>query len=161
MIAQFTSSEPNVRLLAVFCNMPRTFQPRNIPCSVEGCNRYFTNRGGLRNHLRIHRRDFQRLNQHLHPPTPPAGDTNSAPHSPINYEDDYDPPEAPLIRTPSPEAPVSGETCTIHPLINGKYYWMIFYLHIEIQCHRSPMQFTRGLFTRRSSAASMGPSGTR
>ena len=120
MIAQFTSSssEPNIRLFAIFFNMPHTFQACNIPYSVEGCNWYFSNHGRLRNHLRIHCCAFQLLNQHPHSSTPAqAGDTNSVPHSPINYE--YDPPEAPPIQTPSPEPPVLGETCNIHPLING------------------------------------------
>ncbi|KAG6809100.1 hypothetical protein H0H92_001623 [Tricholoma furcatifolium] len=32
--------------------MPRTFEPRTIPCPVAGCDRLFTSKGGVTNHVR-------------------------------------------------------------------------------------------------------------
>ncbi|KIL58389.1 hypothetical protein M378DRAFT_86568 [Amanita muscaria Koide BX008] len=39
--------------------MPRSFKPRNIPCPLKDCNKYFTNRGGLTNHLRLHQDAYE------------------------------------------------------------------------------------------------------
>jgi hypothetical protein len=36
--------------------MPRSFKVRYIPCPVKTCTRQFTNQGGLKNHIRMHRK---------------------------------------------------------------------------------------------------------
>ena len=38
--------------------MPHTLKPHNIPCPHNGCSKYFTNRGGLTNHLRIYQAEL-------------------------------------------------------------------------------------------------------
>ena len=92
--------------------MPRSIRPRNIPCPVDGCNLFFTNRSGLRNHVRVHR-----------PLRRPAVHPTAILDSPPIYRDSSEPPEVPLIQPPSPPPPDGlhpGETCRFHPLINGR-----------------------------------------
>ena len=94
--------------------MPRSFKVRYIPCPVPSCTRQFTNRGGLKNHIRIHR--TPQANQNLPAHQPPVNDGDivvddikeGAPALGPEHQD----------HPPHPEK-VTKETVTYHPLING------------------------------------------
>ena len=88
--------------------MPRSFKVRYIPCPVKSCTRQFTNQGGLKNHIRIHR--TPQANQDLPAHQPPVHDDNI----PVDIEEDAQEPNHP----PNPER-VEKEKITYHPLING------------------------------------------
>jgi hypothetical protein len=105
--SRYSSSQVTVTI------MPRSFRPRNIPCPVNGCNLFFTNRSGLRNHARVHR-PFRRP---AVPPAPASDLPSILPH-------DSKPPSGhnfvPPLTPPPPDDPhISEETVYIHPLING------------------------------------------
>ena len=54
--------------------MPRTFKVRYIPCPIKTCTRQFTNQGGLKNHIRMHR--TPKANQDLPAHQPDMDDNN-------------------------------------------------------------------------------------
>jgi hypothetical protein len=97
--------------------MPRSFKVRHIPCPVKSCSRQFTNQGGLKNHIRMHR-------------TPKANPDESAHQPPIDDniglgDDDFfgdnDIPVVPEYQNhPQNHKKVAKEKVTYHPLINGK-----------------------------------------
>lgn len=96
--------------------MPRTFLPRNIPCSKPGCNRFFSNKTGLTNHIR------QTHESHLSHPYAPQNPTASveleleAYPNVDNYQElvDVDGDACEL------EFQYGGEVIEYHPSINGK-----------------------------------------
>ena len=99
--------------------MPRTFKTRNIPCTFTGCGREFTNRAGLTNHQRIHKKpSLTRVQQpaaRLKTPSP------SRSPSPDWLGPDYDAGmHAPAEEGPAPfPQPRKRETIIYHPFING------------------------------------------
>ena len=106
------------KLIIIILIMPRTFKERNIPCTI--CGREFTNRAGLTNHQRIHRKPSLKKTN----PSQPASDIGAPSPSPsvhsFGQPDDTGvhalPEDGPL---PLPQ-PRIGETVTYHPFINGK-----------------------------------------
>ena len=101
-IHQFSAKFPQL-------TMPRTFKERNIPCAT--CGRQFTNRAGLTNHQRIHRRPS--VNR-VHRASSSSRDS-SPPNSPGGPDIEMHVPEEggpPPQRRPH-------ETVTLHPHING------------------------------------------
>lgn len=99
--------------------MPRTFKERNIPCTI--CGREFTNRAGLTNHQRVHRKPIlKKVN-----PSQPASQMATPSRSPsihsFGQPDDAGiqalPEDRPLPQTRC--GPHESETVTYHPLING------------------------------------------
>ena len=99
--------------------MPRTFKERDIPCTI--CGREFTNRAGLTNHQRVHRKPIlKKVN-----PSQPASQTATPSRSPsihsFGQPDDAGiqalPEDRPLPQTRC--GPHESETVTYHPLING------------------------------------------
>lgn len=98
--------------------MPCSFAPCHIPCPVTGCSRFFTNWGGLCNHLWIHHhlphsREQQRNN---------ADALNDLPLVEDGDLPNNDPFLAMPPQTPEPENETSAlETVKIHPFINGWY----------------------------------------
>ena len=122
--------------------MPRSFKPRNIPCLLKGCNQYFTNRGGLTNHVRWHqgelqaqqRRERLQKQEELHEQercrTNGIIDSSDDPFTGLanlfDAEDGFDQ-NAPDVDNqddeptqPRPQSyPTAGEHIMCHPLING------------------------------------------
>ena len=125
-------------------SMPHSFQPWNIPCPVDGCNLFFTNHSGLRNHTRVHC-------SHLHPHLqnlPPLLD-------PPSPQQNYEPPSlgsTPPIQLPSPHVQsLLGEKIHIHLLINGMKLIITFGDFKSLtntMTTRSPMWFSRTFSTR-------------
>ena len=83
------------------------------------CSKFFTNQGGLRNHLRAHRRlpCFRQQQRNLVNGLnePAHGENDEAPF------DDLFPPSPPGTPVRENEAPAL-ETVEIHPFINGSYF---------------------------------------
>ncbi|KAG6905029.1 hypothetical protein DXG01_005543 [Tephrocybe rancida] len=76
--------------------MPRqTFRPRNIPCSVTGCERFFTNRAGVSNHIRTSHANVPQF------PDPEGGELEDFCH-------------------PDPVDHPSREQIRFHPVLNGR-----------------------------------------
>ena len=99
--------------------MPRTFKERNIPCTI--CGREFTNRAGLTNHQRVHRKpSLKRVN----PNQQPASRTATPSRSPsVQFFGQPDDAGMQALPEDGPWAllqPRIGETVTYHPFINGK-----------------------------------------
>jgi hypothetical protein len=93
--------------------MPRSFKVRYIPCPVKSCTRQFTNQGGLKNHIRMHR--TPNANPALPANQPPAimnDNDNLGENNIPDDQEDHNPP-------PNHEK-IAKETVTYHPLINGK-----------------------------------------
>ena len=93
--------------------MPRSFKVRYIPCPIKSCTRQFTNQGGLKNHIRMHR--TPQANHDLPAHQPPVNEDN------ILLDIEQDAQElgpADLDHPPNPEKSTK-ETVTYHPLING------------------------------------------
>ena len=88
--------------------MPRSFKVRYIPCPVKSCNRQFTNQGGLKNHIRMHR--TPQANQDLPAHQPPVND---------DIEEDAQEPHPEHQNHPLNPENFSKEKITYHPLING------------------------------------------
>ncbi|KAJ3495158.1 hypothetical protein NLJ89_g10671 [Agrocybe chaxingu] len=88
--------------------MPRSLNPRDIPCPVAGCGRYFTTRGGLSNHSRIHNQQDRVQRGHCssiqRPPQPEPEPSD------VDLIDN--------VATPASDPPY--EDMVIHPLINGR-----------------------------------------
>jgi C2H2 type zinc finger protein len=110
--------------------MPRTFKERNIPCTI--CGRKFTNRAGLTNHQRVHRKpSLKKVN-----PSQPALQMPSRSPSVHSFGQPDDagiqalPEDGPL---PLPQPRIS-ETVTYHPFINGTLdllsfrFWFLTFL---------------------------------
>jgi len=93
--------------------MPRSFKARYIPCPVKSCTRQFTNQGGLKNHIRMHR--MPQANQDLPAHQPPENDENILAD---NEEDAQELGPEHQNNPPNPEK-VAKEKITYHPLING------------------------------------------
>lgn len=94
--------------------MPRSFKVRYIPCPVKSCTRQFTNQGGLKNHIRMHR--TPQANQDLPAQQPPVNDDNI-------LADDIEEGALELgpehqNNPPNPEK-VTKEKVTYHPFVNG------------------------------------------
>ena len=88
--------------------MPRntTIRPQNIACTA-GCGRFFSNHGGLNNHLLTHRVPEARnrsLPQHT-----------EAPHQEMNADNDFNAHEE------YEDQPMVEEKIQFHPLINGMF----------------------------------------
>lgn len=93
--------------------MTRAFNPRTIPCEVSTCTSTFANLGGLRNHMRIHRRPSQNTTMEGGASTPEnlnhTGTTSIPPlGDPVDAEIDN-----------STTTTIDKETIHRHPLING------------------------------------------
>lgn len=112
-----------VSLSKKFSNtMPRTIKTRNIPCSVPGCTKTFSNRGGLKNHLRVHRIPRQRLPRS---PVPEQHFNNDSRHpSPIaggsRHESEH------MDTADDGTSYKKGERVRYHPLINGTHFLFLF-----------------------------------
>ncbi len=124
--------------------MPRArkFTPRNIPCPVNGCRRYFTNKGGLSVHLgwhsdvreaqqrreRLHREQQEREAERQRQEQRKTADTEEdAPfdHSDIGNPFDHQE-EAELDDNCEPDVVrKTGEDVDWHPKINGKFLLLI------------------------------------
>lgn len=105
--------------------MPRTIKARNIPCSVPQCTKTFSNRGGLNNHLKVHRIPRKRAPSQTSPP-PEQQFTHNSNHSSPN-PDTFEP-EGDSMDT-ADDGPLRrrGERVRSHPLINGTLF-SSFYL---------------------------------
>jgi hypothetical protein len=101
--------------------MPRSVLPRHIPCLEPGCGRFFTNRGGLTNHQRVHDATAQLRQRHRQPAVDPAVNINSenGPTSSDLDNNDLRLPSPPDSPRQQPREFSSGEEVRIHPLING------------------------------------------
>jgi hypothetical protein len=96
--------------------MPRSVQPRTIACPVKNCYRYFTNRAGLSNHARVHRKPKATWK-----PSPVVD--GSFPLGGFDGFPSRTPSPAPSSPEPDnlvPERP--KETITSHPLLNGEFH---------------------------------------
>ena len=97
--------------------MPRTFKERNIPCTI--CGRKFTNRAGLTNHGRVHRKPSLKKDN---PNQLAEQSLRAASVHSFGEHDDARIQALPLAEDgprPFPQ-PRIGETVTYHPFINGK-----------------------------------------
>lgn len=93
--------------------MPRSFKVRYIPCPVKSCTRQFTNQGGLKNHIRMHR--TPQANQDQPAYQAPMNDDNI----PVDIEQDAQEPHPEHQNHPPNPEKVAKEKITYHPLING------------------------------------------
>jgi hypothetical protein len=109
---------------------PPKFRPRNIPCRVRNCGRYFTNWSGLSNHLRTHSSREQQRG-----PLVAHDEHTDQDHQPNADDDDLfnEGLDDPIFDIPSddeltqdeqdnehiPQRKV-GEKVVTHPHINGK-----------------------------------------
>lgn len=110
--------------------MPRTFKDRNIPCAVDGCTRSFTNRGGLSNHLKLHRIPQRNPQRQTTPPEQDPYHDNDA------MLDDAEP-QAENVEQPS----IRREKLEIHPLMNGDFevnFYLNFNCYIFQAFHVTP-----------------------
>src|SRR6266550_4910054 len=112
-------------------SMPRPpkFRPRNIPCCVHNCGRYFTSWSGLSNHLRIHSaweqqqrrrlmaRDEHTDHAHKENPQPNTDDDDLFNELDDPIFDTQDEQDHTLDNIPRRKA---GEKVITHPHINGK-----------------------------------------
>ena len=91
--------------------MPRSFKVRYIPCPVKSCTRQFTNQGGLKNHIRMHRtpQADPDLPAHQHP----MNDNGVLGNNNVLFD------QEPQNHAPNLEG-LEKEQVTYHPLINGK-----------------------------------------
>ncbi|KAF8328733.1 hypothetical protein F5887DRAFT_897430 [Amanita rubescens] len=109
---------------------PPKFRPRNIPCRVRNCSRYFTSWSGLSNHLRTHSaREQQRgppiaRDGHIHEENPPSNTDdedlfNQGLNDPIFDipDDEHTQDEQDNENVPRRKA---GEKVVTHPHINGR-----------------------------------------
>lgn len=99
--------------------MPRTFKERNIPCTI--CGRKFTNRAGLTNHQRVHRKPSLKKDD----PNQLAEQSLTRRAASVLSFGEHD--DAGMQALPPAEdgprpfpQPRIGETVTYHPFINGK-----------------------------------------
>jgi hypothetical protein len=138
--------------------MPRTIKSRNIPCTISGCTKTFSNRGGLKNHLKIHRVP----RQHIPPlqnqtPVPEQHFANHPiPGSPIpgGFQ-----PEGEMMDVGDDGTPrKKGERVRYHPLINGTPFSFIIMLYFIPCFYRSSLRFPGKFSAQRSIAATLGPS---
>jgi hypothetical protein len=91
--------------------MPRTIKARNIPCAVPGCTKTFSNRGGLKNHLKVHRKPRQHIpEQHL---------ANNNHRSPSPIPGGFQPEGEQVDTADDGASHRRGERVRYHPLING------------------------------------------
>jgi hypothetical protein len=90
--------------------MPRSFKVRYIPCPFKSCGRQFTNQGGLKNHIRIHRTP-QPIPVHH-----PSDLTFDEQDIPVDIRQDAQ--EMEHQGQPMPEKP-AREKIAYYPLING------------------------------------------
>jgi hypothetical protein len=97
--------------------MPRSFKVRYIPCPVKSCTRQFTNQGGLKNHIRMHR--TPKANPDLPAHQPPMDD-NDLLHDDDFLGDNDIPVDPEHQHHPQNPEKVAKEKVTYHPLINGK-----------------------------------------
>ena len=65
--------------------MPRTLQPRSIPCTVPGCRFLGTSTGGLSNHRRWHAAELRRIQRREHARNQRATRDNTADDSDWNH----------------------------------------------------------------------------
>jgi hypothetical protein len=103
--ASFASVNKQFRF-SPLSTMPRSFKVRYIPCPVKTCTRQFTNQGGLKNHIRMHRRPQTEQVQQLEP----ARHEEDVPVDMENIQDDH-------VHPPTSEG--TKEKVAHHPLING------------------------------------------
>jgi hypothetical protein len=106
--------------------MPRTFKTRNIPCSIPGCTKTFSNRGGLKNHLRVHRFPRQRVPPpQSQSPVPGQQFDNDHP-SPIQGGSQHE--SEPKDTTEDVTSHMRGERVQYHPFINGTHFLFLSFL---------------------------------
>jgi hypothetical protein len=104
-------NEPTGNLyLPPLSTMPRSFKVRYIPCPVQSCTRQFTNQGGLKNHIRMHRTPQSNRDLRAHQP-PLKVD--------VNINKDAQEPHPEHQNHPQNPEKVAKEKITYHPLING------------------------------------------
>jgi hypothetical protein len=105
-----------VQIFPILSTMPRSFKVRHIPCPVKSCTRQFTNQGGLKNHVRIHR--TPKKNPELPHQQPMNDDIDIDDYDIL---DDNDVPVDPEHQNhPQNPEKATKEKVTHHPLINGK-----------------------------------------
>jgi len=94
--------------------MPRSFKVRYIPCPVKSCTRQFTNQGGLKNHIRMHRKP------QANPVHQPAFNEHEQ-DVPVDIQQHEDVQEEGLedLDHPLTRDGTAREEITYHPLING------------------------------------------
>ena len=117
--------------------MPRTIKPRNIPCTIPACTKTFSNRGGLKNHLKVHRIPRQRIPPPLRQTPVPdqafANDNNPPSPMPGGSQAEDEPMNAADDRTSHKR----GERVRYHPLINGTPFlpsnFAVFYSLLFLQ----------------------------
>ena len=99
--------------------MPQTFKERNISCTI--CRREFTNRAGLTNHQRVHRKPILKKVNPSQLASQMAMPSRSPSIHSFGQPDDTGiqalPEDRPLPQTHC--GPHKSETVTYHPLING------------------------------------------
>lgn len=112
--------------------MPRSTKIRSIPCPFanRGCNVLFTNKSGLTNHLRTHRRPAA---------APATSPTPTSPHDGLPFQgpdEDSDVEMYPAEPDGTHQGPTQENTETQqerilhHPLINGSYFPAFFQVTI-------------------------------
>ena len=107
-------TEPSCEFAGLLIStIPRSFKVHYIPCPVKSCSCQFTNQGGLKNHIRMHRTPQTNQDQPAH--QPPMNDDNI----PVNIEQDAQEPHPEPQNHPLNPEKVIKEKVTYHPLING------------------------------------------
>lgn len=112
--------------------MPRTFKTRNIPCSVPGCTKTFSNRGGLKNHLRVHRFPRQRVpppqSQSPVPVVLPDQQFDNGNNHPSPIQGGSQHESEPQDAADDVRTHLRGERVQYHPFINGTHFLFLSFL---------------------------------